>query len=191
MCVQPVCVLFSGKYLDAARDRNQGKVDFWCALQAAAGVASFLIAWCGLWCLESSAASQTARLKATFFHSLLDQDQSYKASYGPGELAQILEDEAQSFKNAAGAKSGQIAFLSSQFIAGYVVALSVHWKLALILSGMIPVLLGGGAFTLWSVSSVNARTKINYTEATNILEETFSSIQIVASYCLEQWFIDK
>lgn len=187
----PVCVLLSGEFLDAARDKDIDTVDFWCGLQALAGVVCFITSWVGTTCLEWAAENQYARAKAYFYQSLLDQDQTFKASFDNGELSDILAQHGSAYRGAIGAKLGQLTILAAQFVAGYIVALATHWRLALILSCMIPVLLAGGGFTMWAMSNSGKKMMKTYSEAASIVEECLINMRTVISYGLEEVFLNK
>lgn len=119
---------------------------------------------------------------------MLDQEQGYRTTFESGELSDLLNTHAANYRAGIGAKMGQTVVLAAQFLGGYVVALTQHWKLTLILSGMIPVLLAGGACTLCSISHSTKKVQLIYTRAAAILEESITNIRTIIAYGLEDTF---
>ena len=70
----------------------------------------------------------------------------------------------------------------SSFIGGYIVAYVQIWRLALVATPFIPLLLLPGWFYNRAVTSLSARMQSSYNKAGGIAEESISSVRTVYSF---------
>lgn len=86
----------------------------------------------------------------------------------------------------SGLALGTIFQLIATLVIGYIVALGIGWKLALVCIATVPVLLLAGFLSFWSLSRFEAYQKDAYRESASYACETTSSTRTIASFTLEK-----
>lgn len=85
----------------------------------------------------------------------------------------------------SGLALGMILQLLATLIIGYIVALAVGWKLALVCIATVPLLLSAGFLNIWSLARFEAFQKDSYRESASYACEVTSSTRTVAAFTLE------
>lgn len=122
------------------------------------------------------ALRQVLRQEIAFFD---DEDNSASA------LATCLSSETADLAGISGSTLGLILIAVSTLVSALIVSIAFGWKLALVCSSIIPVLIASGFIGIWAVGEFE---KINeqYTRTSAAYaEEAISAIQTVASLTRE------
>jgi len=122
------------------------------------------------------ALRQVLRQEIAFFD---DKDNS------AGALATFLSSETADLAGISGGTLGLILIAVSTLVSALIVSIAFGWKLALVCSSIIPVLIASGFIGIWAVGEFE---KINeqYTRTSAAYaEEAISAIQTVASLTRE------
>jgi ATP-binding cassette subfamily B (MDR/TAP) protein 1 len=85
----------------------------------------------------------------------------------------------------SGLALGTIFQLVATLVIGYIVALAVGWKLALVCISTVPILLSAGFLSFWSLSRFEAHSKDAYRESASYACEATSSTRTITSFTLE------
>jgi ATP-binding cassette subfamily B (MDR/TAP) protein 1 len=126
-----------------------------------------------------------ARDKA--FRHLLRQDISFfdRDENAAGALTSFLSTETTHLAGLSGSTLGTILVVTTTLIAAIVVSVAIAWKLALVCTSTIPILLACGFFRFWLLARFQARAKAAYEKSASYACEATSAIRTVASLTRE------
>ncbi|XXQ31746.1 ABC transporter transmembrane region [Plasmodiophora brassicae] len=74
----------------------------------------------------------------------------------------------------------------TMFVAGFAVAFSRSWRLALILTSVVPIMVLSGSITNLAVSKFHTRILSSYASAGSIAEEAITSVRTVTAFGIQQ-----
>ncbi|EZG61984.1 putative multidrug resistance protein-like transporter family ATP-binding cassette domain protein [Gregarina niphandrodes] len=189
--LQPIMTTFFGSGMtDAGMGKTDGLVDS-CVKMAYLGVAGFFGMMAATICYEVSAERQVARIKRQYIQSALRLNVGFYDTVDVGTLASDVETSCVQIRNGVGNKTGEIFKNLSLFITGYVVALTKHWKMTLIMTCAVPILGGALMVMIRSIGKSAEKSKESYTVAGSIAEEAFPAIRTVAAFGLEPNFVER
>nr|GMD91548.1 ABC transporter B family member 11-like [Ipomoea batatas] len=181
-------VVFFGELIDALghnQDRNNvvpavSKVSLKFVYAAfAMGASSFFQVAC--WMVTGD--RQSARIRNLYLTSILRQDIGFfDKEISTGESTANMSGDIVVLQNAMGEKVGKFIKLVAEFVAGFVVALVRGWHLALVMLSTLPPVGLSLAITLIFMAKTASRAQSAYTRAANVVEQTVSSIKMVASF---------
>nr|GLL45510.1 hypothetical protein F511_27600 [Ipomoea trifida] len=181
-------VVFFGELIDAFghnKDTNNvvpavSKVSLKFVYAAfAMGASSFFQVAC--WIVTGD--RQAARIRNLYLTSILRQDIGFfDKEISTGETTANMSGDIVVLQNAMGEKVGKFIKLVAEFVAGFVVALVRGWHLALVMLSTLPPVGLSAAITLIFMAKTASRAQSAYTTAANVVEQTVSSIKMVASF---------
>jgi len=90
--------------------------------------------------------STTRRIRERYFRAVIHQDLSFYDDVTAGEVATRIELNAHLVQQGISEKLALIASYCSSFVTGLAIAYVKSWRLALVLSAIIPCILLVGAF---------------------------------------------
>ncbi|KAK9480263.1 P-loop containing nucleoside triphosphate hydrolase protein [Lipomyces japonicus] len=127
------------------------------------------------------------RIRYQSFRQMLRQDISYfdREENTTGVLTSTLSKDAQSVEGLSGATLGQILNSSVTLIAGLILSIAVAWKLALVCTACMPILVGCGFLRFWLLAQFQNRAKKAYEKTASYACEATSAIRTVASLTRE------
>lgn len=126
-----------------------------------------------------------------FFEHTLRQEAWYFDQQGNGAIASQVITNGNKINSGIAEKLSIIFQAMAQFFAGFIVALAVQWKLALITMSIIPAifLIVGTIIPLDAV--IEAKIMKIYSAAASLAEETFSSVKTVHAFWAHFKIMDK
>ncbi|KAM3425135.1 hypothetical protein BST61_g7096 [Cercospora zeina] len=121
------------------------------------------------------------------FRSILRQDIRFfdRTENSVGALAAFLSTETTHLAGMSGLALGTIVQLLATLVIGYIVALAVGWKLALVCISTVPLLLVAGFLSFWSLARFESYLKDSYRDSASHACEATSSTRVIASLTLE------
>ncbi|KAJ5168928.1 leptomycin B resistance protein pmd1 [Penicillium canariense] len=127
-----------------------------------------------------------ARYRA--LEAILRQEISFfeKEENSIGALTSLLSVESTNLAGISGATLGTILIAISTLVTAFVVGCAFGWKLALVCSSVIPVLVGSGFYGVWLVARLQEQTDRVSKETAAYATETVTSIQTVFAFTREQ-----
>lgn len=128
------------------------------------------------------------RIRDRAFRSMLRQDISFfdQRENTSGALTAFLSTETNDIAGMSGATLGTILLTLSTLISSVAVSLAIGWKLALVCTSTIPVMLACGFFRFHLLSHFQARAKEAYAQSAAYASEAISAIRTVASLTREE-----
>lgn len=127
------------------------------------------------------------RARDQSFKAMLRQDISWfdREENSAGALTAFLSTETTHLAGMSGATLGTILVVCTTLIAAIVVAISIGWKLALVCTATIPILLACGYLRFYMLAKFQERAKKAYEGSASYACEATAAIRTVASLTRE------
>jgi ATP-binding cassette subfamily B (MDR/TAP) protein 1 len=151
------------------------------------GIVAF-ITWAGQgFCLAYCSEALTFRARTKAFRSVLRQDMAFFDSpkHTTGALVNVLSTSAAQLAGLGGAVLSTILTAFATLAGGIILSLIIGWKLALVCTSTIPIILTCGWLRLRVLSSMEAKTRAAYAESATYAAEAIGAIRTVSALCME------
>ncbi|KAH7133969.1 ABC transporter [Dactylonectria macrodidyma] len=162
--------------------------DFWAAMYVMlAGV--LLIAYIAHGILFAKCSERLIhRARSAAFRAILRQDICFfdVEKNTSGALTSFLSTKTADLAGLSGVTLGTLLMVTTTLVAGLIVGIAIGWKLALVCTSTVPILLACGYFRLWILSHYERRCKNAYVESASYASEAVSSIRTIASLTREE-----
>ncbi|KAI9787255.1 MAG: GTPase-activating protein [Geoglossum umbratile] len=128
------------------------------------------------------------RARDQAFRAILRQDIAFfdKDENSAGALTALLSTETTNVAGLSGITLGSVLSLLTTLISAVVLGISVGWKLGLVCTATIPILLVCGFLRFWMLAQFQMRAKKAYESSASYACEATSAIRTVASLNREQ-----
>ncbi|KAF1848955.1 leptomycin B resistance protein pmd1 [Cucurbitaria berberidis CBS 394.84] len=142
--------------------------------------------------LSRGSARLVGNVRTRAFGAMLRQDMEFfdGETVTSGALANFLSSEANRLAGLSGSTLGTIISSASAIIVSIIVGCSFGWKLALVCSSTIPLVVICGYFRFYALIRMEKRTK-ETSDAASFACEAASSIRTVASLSLENHLLNE
>lgn len=184
-------VALSSNPLPQFADRLRGQVDYWARLYLMLGLVQLAACVVQGVALAHCSERLIRRARDQAFRVILAQDIAYFDERTPGELTTLLATEVPRLAGISGLTLGTLLASATTLVAAVVVALAVGWKLALVTSSTIPVILGCGFFRFWALSRIQLDSQRAYRESAGYAAENINAIRTVVSLTKERCIQDE
>ncbi|TAQ87981.1 hypothetical protein B7494_g3666 [Chlorociboria aeruginascens] len=133
------------------------------------------------------------RVRDRAFRTLLRQDITFfdKDENTSGALTSFLSTETTHVAGLSGVTLGTLLTVITTLITAIALSTAIAWKLALICTATIPILLGCGFFRFWMLAQYRQRAKKSYEQSANYACEATSAIRTVAALTREGEVLDQ
>ena len=161
--------------------------NFWSLMYLMLAIVQFL-AFCGQGLAFAFCSERLVhRARDQAFRTMLRQDIAFfdKEENSAGALTSFLSTETTHLAGMSGTTLGTILVVSTTLIAAISVACAIGWKLALVCTATIPILLGCGFFRFWMLAKFQERAKKAYEGSASYACEATAAIRTVASLTRE------
>lgn len=127
------------------------------------------------------------RARDQAFRTMLRQDITFfdKEENSAGALTSFLSTETTHLAGVSGTTLGTILVVTTTLVAAISLACAIGWKLALVCTATIPILLGCGFFRFWMLARFQQRAKKAYENSASYACEATAAIRTVASLTRE------
>ncbi|KAF7562159.1 hypothetical protein G7046_g1999 [Stylonectria norvegica] len=161
-------------------------LNFWALMYLILGLCLLLVFAVQGYCFAVAGSSLGRRGRTRAFASILGQDMAFFNRQGnsSGALAAFLSVEATKLTGISGNTLSAIANSIMTLVSAVAISCSFGWKLGLVATSMIPILVSCGFLRFWVVAKIESRFKA-VTEATAIASEAVSALCTVAALTLE------
>lgn len=178
----------TGAVIPGARQKLRDDVNFWSLMYLMLAWVQF-IAYCGQGVAFAYCSEKLIhRVRDRAFRTMLRQDVAFfdKEENTAGALTSFLSTETTHVAGLSGVTLGTLLSVITTLVAAIVVSLAIGWKLALVCTSTIPVLLACGFFRFWMLAQFQARAKTAYEKSASFACEATSAIRTVASLTREE-----
>ena len=128
------------------------------------------------------------RARDQAFRAMLRQDIAYfdNEENTAGALTSFLSTETTHVAGLSGTTLGTLLVVTTTLTAAIALSVSIGWKLALVCTATIPILLACGFFRFWLLAQFQNRAKKAYEKSASYACEATSAIRTVASLTREE-----
>ncbi|KAG4443838.1 hypothetical protein IFR05_000674 [Cadophora sp. M221] len=160
---------------------------FWCLMYVMLAAVQFLALSVQGVTFAFCSERMTHRIRHRLLGSILRQDISWfdKPENTPGALTTFLSTETTFLTTISGVTLGAVLVAFTGIFAGIAIACVYAWKLALVCTATIPILLGCGLARIWLLTKNQDRVKQSSLVSASIACEAVSAIRTVASLTRE------
>ena len=125
------------------------------------------------------------RLRQKLFHSLMEQEVGFYDQSRVGELISRLGGDTTVLKDAATSNVAQALRWSATVVGGVAYLLFVSWKLTLVMLTIVPAIAVTARLYGKYIKNLSKQTRQALAEASQVAEESMSSIRPVRSFANE------
>ncbi|KAI4208037.1 MAG: hypothetical protein LQ346_000201 [Caloplaca aetnensis] len=168
-------------------DQLRHDVNFWSLMYLMLAITQF-IAFCGQGVAFAYCSERLVhRARDQAFRTMLRQDIAFfdKEENSAGALTSFLSTETTHLAGMSGTTLGTILVVTTTLVAAISLSCAIGWKLALVCTATIPILLGCGFFRFWMLAKFQERAKKAYEGSASYACEATSAIRTVASLTRE------
>ncbi|KAF2133841.1 P-loop containing nucleoside triphosphate hydrolase protein [Dothidotthia symphoricarpi CBS 119687] len=167
-------------------------INFWCCMFLMLGLCICTFYFIQGLTLSRGSARLIGSVRNRAFNAMLRQDMEFfdGDTVTSGALASFLSSEANRLAGLSGSTLGTIVSAASSIFVAIIVACSFGWKLALVCTATIPLVLACGYFRFYALARMEKRTK-ETSDAASFACEAASSIRTVATLSLEKHLLGK
>ena len=197
---QPLMTILFGnlanKFLASSNPRltDQQKIDYFLAAAhmvnddaiylVIIGIASFVVIYVYMAIFVYTGEVITQRIRKEYLRAILRQDIAYFDSLGAGEITTRIQSDIQLIQDGISDKLPlNVAFIST-FITGFIIAYVRNWKLALVMTCILPCIVGSAIVMNKFVSSYQQVELEHVAKAASIAEEGISTVRTVKALSL-------
>ncbi|KAI0802501.1 putative ABC multidrug transporter [Xylaria sp. FL0064] len=142
----------------------------------------------------SYAAEKLARrIKYTCFRSIISQNVEFfdNKAHSTGALLSVLSSSVDALNGLSGPViGGSLTFLAT-ILGGIVVSLVIGWKLALVCTATIPIVVACGWARLQMLAIFDSKTRQSSIDSASYAGELIKSVSTVASLGLEEFVLER
>jgi len=140
------------------------------------------------YCFAYCAERLVHRVRDQAFRTMLRQDIAFfdKEENTTGALTSFLSTETTHLAGMSGITLGTILSVITTLVSAMVVGIAIGWKLALVCTATIPILLACGFLRFWMLAQFQRRSKAAYEKSASYACEATAAIRTVASLARER-----
>lgn len=163
-------------------------VNFWALMYLMLGIVQFLSFACQGIAFAYCSERLVHRARSQAFRTMLRQDITFfdREENSAGALTSFLSTETTYLAGMSGPTLGTLLVVSTTLVAAISLACAIGWKLALVCTSTVPVLLACGFFRFWMLARFQDRAKKAYVGSASYACEATAAIRTVASLTREQ-----
>jgi ATP-binding cassette subfamily B (MDR/TAP) protein 1 len=163
-------------------------VNFWSVMYLMLGGTAFLGWGASGLCFAYCSERLIHRARDSSFRAILHQDIFIfdKPEFSAGSLIAALSTDAINLAGMSGVTLGSIFIVSTTLVAGVAVSIAIGWKLGLVCTATIPIVLTCGLVRLKILGEIAQQSKAAYAASATYACEASSAIKTVASLNLER-----
>lgn len=166
----------------------QRGVDLWAGLYVAISVVTFALWLCLGLVLSYATLQMTRRVRIACFKSILGQDIAFfdDMRNDATGLANLLSKSANELAGIGGSVIAGILTFVATIVAGIILSLAIGWKLALVCTATIPVVVACGWLRLQMLFSLDSKIRQSGKSSAAYAGKLVRAVQTVAALRLEQ-----
>lgn len=148
------------------------------------GVCSFVVIYVYMAIFVYTGEVITQRIRKEYLRAVLRQDIAYFDTLGAGEITTRIQSDIQLIQDGISDKLPlNVAFIST-FITAFIVAYIRNWKLALVMTSILPCVVGSAIVMNKFVSSYQQVELEHVAKAASIAEEGISTVRTVKAFSM-------
>ncbi|XP_047051167.1 ABC transporter B family member 4-like [Lolium rigidum] len=165
---------------------------FWASMFVMLGASALVLIPIEYFLFGVAGGKLVERIRSLTFERIMHQDIDWfdKPEHSSGAIGARLSTDALNVKRLVGDNLALNVQTVSTIIVGFTIAMVANWKLALIITVVVP-LVGFQAYAQMKfLKGPNKNAKLKYEEASQVATDAVGGIRTVASFCAEQKVMD-
>lgn len=146
----------------------------------------FFATWIYMASFVYSGEQITRRIRENYLRSVLRQNVAYFDKMGAGEVTTRIQSDMHLIQEGISDKVPMTTMFLGTFFAGFIIAIVRNWRLALVVSTIIPVIAMAGGTLNKFVSGYRAKMLEKTSAAGTLAEEVISSIRNAHAFSTQQ-----
>lgn len=195
----PIHVLFLSHAIDSftlptsKQDQMLHDISQWAGLYIALAAILLVANLIQGWALGLSSERLTSTAKGQAFRALLRKDLCFFdcESTSTGAMVNFLATEPTALGGVSGPILGAIVSVCTTILACVSIAIGYGWKLGLVATATVPILLVSGFLRLYLLSRMEQSANATFEKAMSRAREAIAAIRTVASLTLEEGILSK
>ncbi|XP_066314800.1 ABC transporter B family member 4-like [Miscanthus floridulus] len=169
-------------------DKLRKDTSFWALISVVLGVGCFISIPAEYFLCAVAGGKLIERIRTLSFQSIVHQEVAWfdNASNSSGALGTRLSVDALNVRRLVGDNLALIVQSIASLTTGFVIAFVADWRLALIITCLIPLLGAQGYIQVKFLKGFNKHAKEMYEDANQVATDAVGSIRTVASFCAEK-----
>ncbi|GJN89308.1 hypothetical protein Rhopal_002288-T1 [Rhodotorula paludigena] len=167
----------SPEQIAAARDRLFAEVDKDVLILVYIGIGTFVATWIYMYTWITSGESTTRRIREKYLQAVLRQNVAFHDRIGPGAITTRIETDTHLIQEGISDKVVISVQFLAIFVAGFVIAIVRNWRMALVISIIIPLIAVAGAVMNTFMSKYKQIQLEATAKGATLAEEVISSIR--------------
>uniref|UniRef100_A0ACD5ZQY6 Uncharacterized protein n=2 Tax=Avena sativa TaxID=4498 RepID=A0ACD5ZQY6_AVESA len=168
------------------------KSSFWASMFVILGTSTLVLIPVEHFLFGLAGGKLVERIRSLTFQSVMHQDINWfdKPQHSSGAIGARLSTDALNVKRLVGDNLALNIRTLSTIIAGFTIAMVANWKLALIITVVVPFVGFEAYAQMKFVKGLKKSAKLKYEEASQLATDAVGGIRTVASFCAEQKVMD-
>ncbi|CAG8461734.1 6731_t:CDS:2 [Paraglomus occultum] len=163
---------------DQLKDTVRDKLYYFIGLGAATFILSYL--QMAFWMVAGE--NQAKRIREKYYAAIMRQDIAFFDAISTGNVTSRISGDISLLQEGIAEKVGLIIQYITTFIAGFVIAYTKQWKLSLVLTAALPLLVAAAGLMSKILAAASKDSQDAYAAAGAVAEQAFSSIRTVAAF---------
>ncbi len=166
----------------------QRDTSFWCLMYLMLAIVQF-IAFATQGIIFAKCSERLVhRVRDRAFRTMLRQDVAFfdQDENTAGALTSFLSTETTHVSGLSGATLGTLLTVTTTLVSALTLGLAIGWKLALVCTSAVPVLLCTGFLRFWMLAYHQRRARAAYMSSASYASEAITAIRTVASLTREK-----
>ena len=161
------------------------RVDFDALMLVFIGIGTFVFTYIymGIWVYTGETI--TLRIRRNYLRAILHQDVSYFDRLGAGEITTRIQSDIQLIQEGISDKLPTMFTFISTFVAGFVVAYIRSWKLALVMTSILPCIIITAVVLNIFVAKYQQVELQHVARAASLAEESLSTVRTAKAFGIE------
>ncbi|XP_044976770.1 ABC transporter B family member 4-like [Hordeum vulgare subsp. vulgare] len=169
-------------------DKLRKDSSFWALISVVLGFASFIAIPAQYLLFGIAGGKLIERVRTLSFQNIVHQEVAWfdNPSNSSGALGTRLSVDALNVRRLVGDNLGLIVQSTAALITGFVIAFTADWRLALIITCVIPLVGAQGYAQVRFLKGFSEEAKEMYEDASQVATDAVGSIRTIASFCAEK-----
>ncbi|GAA5852935.1 hypothetical protein JCM8547_004740 [Rhodosporidiobolus lusitaniae] len=175
--------------LDQATGRLYSSVDKACLELVYIGVGKLVASWFYMFAWTWTGETASRRIREKYLAAVLRQNQAYFDRLGAGEATTKIDTDCALIQTGISEKVAIAVYHASTFVAGFVIAVVVNWRLGLVLAVIIPAMtVLGTCMDYWTEKHKSAQLEATG-KGGSLVEGVVSSIRTAHSFGIQNLLV--
>ncbi|KAI4999926.1 hypothetical protein ZWY2020_004515 [Hordeum vulgare] len=169
-------------------DKLRKDSSFWALISVVLGFALFIAIPAQYLLFGIAGGKLIERVRTLSFQNIVHQEVAWfdNPSNSSGALGTRLSVDALNVRRLVGDNLGLIVQSTAALITGFVIAFTADWRLALIITCVIPLVGAQGYAQVRFLKGFSEEAKEMYEDASQVATDAVGSIRTIASFCAEK-----